>query len=492
MVKLIKIAVALSVGLMTGTASAEVPYQFIAKQYTEVLGRAPDQSGWTYYANGFSTSGCSQAMLRQYGRQFYQSNEFASRGYNASEKVVVAYRGILSREPSASEVGYWVTQLQNGIPWMTVVDNFFNNSEFASLVSRICMGRDYSANGGRPYVITSSRDQATLQQQLYTNGVVVLNPQEVVYLTSTLYIPVGALLTTRDAVDANQTARFGRLVRDRTFNGPLVELRGTMDKVWVDGQGGRLTSSSSVADNTVTAMQGTIQNSRLSDPAGWTNLQAPEWCTGPVTIANNLITGYANPHSGVGGWADGLSIACSGSTARYNSIIDATDVGIIVFSRQSSAGWSGTNIVARNNTVIAAGRSAYAGLAFDAGHQDGADFTGSYIQDNLLWTSPLQHFDIALTMGTNPWDWGMGANATAIRNGSGSLRNTVHLGIVVDGMLNATVLENNFSPVGVNTGIPCPQNSGVSAHFSPSPGHATGNIQGPTSNMTVHGCMYHP
>ncbi|MFY0525966.1 DUF4214 domain-containing protein [Archangium gephyra] len=478
-------AVLLSVGLMAGTASAEVPYQFIAKQYTEVLGRGPDQSGWAYYANRFSASGCSQAMLRQYGREFYQSNEFASRGYNNSEKVAVAYRGILSREPSASEVDNWVGQLNTGSPWMTIVDNFFNSPEFGSLVSSICMGRDYKANGGRPAVLTTTRLQSALQAQLNAGGVVTLGPQEVVYITSTLFIPAGATLRT-NAVSGNHTARFGRLVRDAMFDGPIVELRGTMDMVWVDGQGGRFTYD--IPRITVSAMQGTIQNSRLSDPSGWTSFHAPEGCTGPVMITNNLFTGYANPHYG-GGWADGISIACRGSTVRYNSVIDATDVGIIVFSRPNSVGWSGTNIVVQNNTIVAAGRSAYGGLAFDAGHQTGADFTGSYIQDNLLWTSPLQHFDVALTVGTNPWDWGMGTNATAIRNNSGSLSATVHLGIVVDGMQNTTVTGNNFSTVGVNTGIRCPQNGGVSADVTS--GHVSGSIQSPYMNIQVHNCMYH-
>ncbi|MFL5358827.1 DUF4214 domain-containing protein [Archangium sp.] len=477
--------VVLAVGLASGAASAAVPYQFIAKQYSEVLGRAPDQAGWAAYVSGFNSSGCSQATLKNYGRSFYLSDELLARGYNNSEKVFLAFRGVLDREPNFSEFNAWVGQLNTGTAWATVVDSLFSNAEFAALVPSICMGSSYQAAWLRPSVLTSSRSQSNLQAQLNAGGIVTLGPQEVVYLTSTLVIPAGSTLRT-NAVDGNHTARFGRLVRDSSFDGPLVELRGTMEMVWVDGQRGRLGFTPGAIN--VNVLQGTVRSCRISEPAGWTNLHAPEWCNGPATITSNLVTGYSTSHIGQG-FADGLSLACSGTTARYNNIIDPTDVGIVVFSRWNNNAWSGTNTVVQNNTIIAAGRSAYGGVGFDAIGQTGADFTGALIQDNLLWTSPLQHFDIGLFVGTEPWDSGTGKNGTALGNTTGNLNIYVHLGIVIDGMENGTVQSNAFYTMGVNTGIPCPQDGAVSAHFGP---HASGSLMTPATNRAVHHCMGHP
>ncbi|WP_158623754.1 DUF4214 domain-containing protein [Corallococcus llansteffanensis] len=478
--------VSLGMGLAAGGASAAVPYQFIAKQYTEVLGRGPDQSGWTWYVNGFSSSGCSQATLRSYGRTFYLSNELLSHGYTHAEKAFVAFRGILNREPSTSEVNSWVAQLNSGTSWATAVDGLFNGPEFAGLVSSICTGSNYKDDWGRPSVLTTSRTQSTLQAQLNAGGVVTLDPQEVVYLTSTLVIPPNATLRT-DAVDGTHTARFGRLVRDAGFPAPLVELNGTMDMVWVDGQRGRFGYTLTAIN--VSAMQGTLQRSRLSEPAGWTNLHTPEGCSGPVTLTSNLVTGYSTPHTGAG-WADGLSIACSGSSARYNSVIDATDVAIIVFSKRLNPAdpGRGTNIVVQSNTIVAAGRSAYGALGFEAIREDKADFAGSVIQDNLLWTSPLQHFDVGLFVGSESWDVGTGKNGAALGNSTGSLSMYVHLGIVVDGMENATVQGNAFNTVGVNTGLNCPQDGAISVDLG---AHASGSIQGPYTVRSVHRCVSH-
>lgn len=38
----------------------------------------------------------------------------------------------------------------------------------------------------------------------------------------------------------------------------------------------------------------------------------------------------------LGGWADGISHACANSVVRYNSVIDATDGGIVIFGATGS------------------------------------------------------------------------------------------------------------------------------------------------------------
>ena len=99
-------AILTATSLSAGQAWAEIPNQFIAKMYTEVLGRAPDQGGWSWGVNYFSNYGCSATTLRNWGRNFYASPEYASRNYDNASKVLTLYRGILSREPEQGGFGY--------------------------------------------------------------------------------------------------------------------------------------------------------------------------------------------------------------------------------------------------------------------------------------------------------------------------------------------------------------------------------------------------
>ena len=50
-----------------------VPHQFIAKTYTEALGRIPDSTGYGVSVQMFRQSGCSVELLRAWARQFYDS-----------------------------------------------------------------------------------------------------------------------------------------------------------------------------------------------------------------------------------------------------------------------------------------------------------------------------------------------------------------------------------------------------------------------------------
>lgn len=165
-----------------------------------------------------------------------------------------------------------------------------------------------------------------------TRPVRCLNPQEVVYLSGTLTIPAGASLRTCDAGDGTQTAKFGRLIRDAAFSGDLVETQGTIDRVWIDGQRGRLGYSPD--DTNVEAMGGTVTNSRIAEPLGWTNLRTFEGSCGGTapTITNNLITAYTSSHAIGGQWADGLSLSCSGTYATGFHLPTIPSTGLLALA----------------------------------------------------------------------------------------------------------------------------------------------------------------
>ncbi len=51
----------------TPAVEAAVPTQFIAKMYTEALGRAPDPTGWSAAVEYFRENGCNERLLKTWG-----------------------------------------------------------------------------------------------------------------------------------------------------------------------------------------------------------------------------------------------------------------------------------------------------------------------------------------------------------------------------------------------------------------------------------------
>lgn len=121
-------------------AASYVPAQFIAKQYTEALGRAPDQAGWQAQVNYFQSNGCSADTLASLGRDIFTSSEFNNLGYDNPAKLLTLYRGALNRELDADGFNGNLTRLDNGASWSDVVNALFTSSEFTSLASTICGG----------------------------------------------------------------------------------------------------------------------------------------------------------------------------------------------------------------------------------------------------------------------------------------------------------------------------------------------------------------
>lgn len=470
-------------------AGSGVPYQWIAKQYAEGLGRGPDPGGWNGSADFFEVNGCDQTNLKSSGHGFLTSSEFEEKGYNNAQRVFVAYRAIMSREPDQGGFDIYVDLLNNGsLTWSDVINIFYDSGEFAGLIPTICGGSHYSDDlgGNRPIPIGGQRSQSTLQSQLNAGGTICLNPQEVVYITTTLSIPSSATLRTCAATNKAQTAKFGRLIRDSTFTGTLVSNQGTIDRVWIDGQRARF--GYSINSMNVRARRGTVTNSRIAEPRGWTNVHAFEGdCTGSPRITNNLITAYTTPH-GSGQFADGLSLACNGTYAADNFIIDATDVGVVTFAKGST---SGQNMIIERNVVLAAGRSAFAAYGLcDAIGQFGKACTGSYLRNNELFTSAYEHFDIGITVGAEAWGPGTAIGGRVENNFTRSgVTARVKAGIVVDGLSNTYVVGNNLATIAVATdpGNSCTENGGVVAHTADS-SHASGTIQSHTSAAN-HACI---
>jgi len=159
---------------------------------------------------------------------------------------------------------------------------------------------------------------------------------------------------------------------------------------------------------------------------------------------------------------------------RWNGIIDATDVGIVIFRHPFATQRS--QVI--QNAVLSAGNSAYGGFVADGLFDFGQTFSfdGAVFSGNHFWTSPNTHFDIGMSVGTRPWfgtrsDPGTGVSFT--NNDTVGQLAVTGTGIAVSGMFNATVEGNDLSQVSVQNVNACPHH----LIAIDNQGFASGNIQ---------------
>jgi hypothetical protein len=211
---------------------------------------------------------------------------------------------------------------------------------------------------------TSSQLQALLNSTP-AGGRVRLNQKAVVFCDTPITIPPGVRLETYAIRRPKDYASMARLVRVANFDAPLVKVRpgAQLVGVWVDGQVRAQMPNGVVIQPTLGDTRANIWVDGRQDPigrtskvlgcrssnsAGGTHLalrgssDSPAERCGINTAASlsaglgavvkqNLITGYANRHSG-SQWSDGISAKCENAHIAANQIIDATDGGIILFS----------------------------------------------------------------------------------------------------------------------------------------------------------------
>jgi hypothetical protein len=511
---------------------AAVPSQFIAKQYTEGLGRAPDTSGWQGATNYALSAGCSASSLQTLALNIFQSQEYASKGYTAEEQALTAYRAIFSREPDPSGFSFWVNSLKSGHTVTEMIQSFIGSQEFASLVPAICTGNGYDPIGTpkRPLDVGSGTwTQAQLESCINNNAVCSVPPRTVVYLTSTLTVPAGKVLETAGGYDRTMYARQARIVRDSSAASILIVMQpgSTVRNVWVSGGRDRFKSTLPTQGdqqanvfpniNYVGGNYGTIQGVRSDAPLSATHIAtfpvptpsiptSPTAFAGSVFIYNNLTTGYAQHHYSDGTlipWADGISNHITGATIQQNDIVDPTDVGIVIFGHDGSNQYS----TATNNVILHAGHSAYGSLGLDAiqclySAPGSCSFSGSGFTNNTIFAGKNQHSDIMLFNGTGSWappncavsrDGHCGSGGQMSNNktilGDGNQTVQVQSGIVVDGMLNAVTSGNSLNvvsmtqpsdrPNGNNVRLAC--NNGIMVRNAIGAGHASGNLQAGTN-----------
>ncbi|MFE9745491.1 hypothetical protein ACFYOT_11345 [Saccharothrix saharensis] len=515
--------VVLLAGLLPGQARAAggfFPGQFLAKLYTEALGRLPDQPSWRTAQDHFADRGCSAELLAGYGRAVFTSPEFEALGYDRAARLLALYRGALNREPDRAGFDHWLSRAD--VAWPTLVALFHDNAEFTALAGRICAERSYDwgvapaiavTDAGSPTDPTNFAGTQEQLQALVRSGVgaVALAPKALVVLNSRFTLPAGVTLTTAGRPDVRQYALMGRLVRGAAFDDQMVyvEPNAVLERVWVDGARG-VPAAGHPSRSSVRVLGGdrtSVSHNKFSNSAGPSNVLAlgafDGWPCGGLALRGNVVTGYSSSNHIRPQWTDGFTVTCEGADVSDNAIVDTSDVAIVLFRSctsevvPSELSGPAQRSVARGNTVLSAGNPMYAAMGFDAAIPEAGyaaqrcDFTGAEITGNVVWTSPNTHFAIGFTVGSRAWYGRLplvhtGVGAALVGNSTGVLTARVGTGIAVSGMLGATVSGNDVRWVHPGGVTRCPD---VDAAASISAGTASGTFPPGTVDVAFDGCV---
>jgi hypothetical protein len=452
--------------------------QYIAKLYTEGLGQVPDQGGWAYLQNYVKANKCNGNSLDAIAIGVLSSPEAESLGYSPEERILTMYRSLLNRDPDGPGLAYWVGQIRLGASGAEVVTRITKSTEAKAYQLRACFGGSQGFNSGAAVATMTGQELQGAIDNLPTGGVLELPSGTVVTASQTIVVGIGKTVTTAGGPGPRRYAKQARIIRNGDFPGPLVSLKpgARLQSMWVDGQKSRWGHAQGRYNVRTEGGLGTaVVNSKISDTAGATGIEfrnAPDALEREVDrrcsrneAIGNLITSYTSSQP-ARQWADGLSVHCEDVQVLNNSVVDATDVAIILFNYPRPY-VNGTIEPQRSrvagNVMLNAGNSAFAALAVDpfftwerinnkpaVGDPIGSasrSFEGTAIENNLFWTSETAGYEIAMAIGTRPW---FGVNSYTGRGGSysgnstGTLRARVDFGIVVSGMLDVKVKGNQL------------------------------------------------
>ncbi|HET9229551.1 MAG TPA: hypothetical protein VFR31_22915 [Thermoanaerobaculia bacterium] len=492
-------------------AQARVPGQFIAKTYTEALGRAPHSYEWVEAVSWFEANRCRAATLQAWGRKVWLSNEYLSRDYDAPAELLTLFRGVLNREPDPAGFQDSLKARSRGEGWDDTVDDFFTSREFRRLSKKICGAQTSYSFGAQPVMtlpVSGPGFQGTgAQLQALLNatprgGTVLLAQKAVVRLNAPLVIPPGVTLATAGLPEPTHYALMGRLVRNAGFETAAVSLESgaRLQSVWVDGQRGKVGFTDDGVNVRLLGGDLTeVRHSVITNAAGWSSLQVFGTSEGfpcrGVQVTDNLVTAYSSGH--VRGklkhnpWTDGLSISCEDASVMHNQIVDATDVAIVLFRAHPAVQRSQV----RFNRILGAGNSAYGAITVDglSGRGTKPDFHGAGIVGNTFWNAPGTHFDIGISVGTGAWfgpkaDIASGVSVTG--NDTAGVPTRVDTGIAVSGMLDAQVQGNGLDDLILVEVSRCPTVAFGASLTAGLASFANEDIQ-PYTDALYHGCIGH-
>ncbi len=384
---------------------------------------------------------------------------------------------------------------------------------------------------------------------------IFLTQGSLIYLHQGLIVPSGVTLATfdggaEDSIFRNTRAyaKMARIVRANVFNQELIRLEpgAKLIGVWVDGRRSQLrvddpllkmpelsaAERASAAAN-ISIWGGTngentseVSHCRISDSSGWTSIH----CLGSngsvepgYTIVNqNLITSYsASRDLEQGFYTDGVSNAASDAVIINNEIIDPSDVGVVIFNPGLVTPQRSQVI---SNKILFAGVNGWGGITIDHivesqtlckglnpnGPYDcqdmgidaiTADFTGTLVQDNLIWSSDTAHTNVGVSVGVHMWGirmFGKGSQVLQNRFGTSQQPLNAGVGIAIAGMKQPIVLDNVLNLELLPSAVSClsaplvldPTKTTLNPGAAIQPGFTTAELWGtlnPRSNGHISG-----
>ena len=232
-----------------------VPTQWIAQQFTEVLGRAPTPSEWSSWNSYYATNGCTTAALETKSKELLTGATFTANypvdgvaepsSLQKASRVLALVRAVYHREPNAADWSTYYSPYNSGAKtWEQTIDAVFGSGGYKSSVCSASnpnygFDPDTLALDVNPLSSGSaSRSQATIQALLDSQKpaactsstpivTVTLNPREVIriggqgaYGTQLHIWPCERLTTGGISAGTGQYAKMARLVP----NGPNAQI----------------------------------------------------------------------------------------------------------------------------------------------------------------------------------------------------------------------------------------------------------------------------
>ncbi|MBQ8188491.1 MAG: DUF4214 domain-containing protein [Lachnospiraceae bacterium] len=106
--------------------------QFVARLYTEALGRKYDVDGLNDWCNRILDGTMSVTDVSTTG--FFCSQEFLNKQLDNEEYVKVLYRTFLGREPEEAGLQYWMNKLESGVSREEIIKGFSYSQEFKDIM----------------------------------------------------------------------------------------------------------------------------------------------------------------------------------------------------------------------------------------------------------------------------------------------------------------------------------------------------------------------
>lgn len=494
------------------------PDQYCAVLLSEVLGRGPDPylQDWATKMQRAQSNGSSLTAWKDYIKEHFLSQEFNNLNYTNEQKIFVIYRAVLLRDPDVGGFNNYVNILNQGYSISYVLDAIMNSSEFINSRFQYIISLDqkdpFIWSGANPIYNSTNYNRSETELRNLLNSaqygdVIELRESERISITSKIVIPPGVTLRTSGNLNRYQYAKMARLVRMARFDGPVIELRqgAKLESIWIDGKkeyhywhavGEELVMA---YGNNIPYLPTIVTKCKLSEPTGWTAIKAQNYnwaeAEGYVIITNNIVTAYNSRWDSSTWWSDGISVGATRVLVQYNFVIDATDVGIVLFGNDRL----GQKSIIRDNYVSSPANNCFAAIGVDPGHIitiDGTtygttgnpiNYNGCQIKNNAILTGRYSFFQIGVSNGIRSWggiDRASGTGVLVEGNSFGLQASNSNFGISItnSGIFNTYVTGNIFN---TNLSVNYLYNITNVANIAVDSAWTSGSIQTPYSTMTI-------